>query len=118
MKSFDTPVLFIIFNRPDTTQRVWDEIRRAKPARIFVAADAFREGNEDEFKRCEQVRAIVKDVDWECDVQYLFQDINLGCKLGVSTAINWFFDHVDEGIILEDDCLPHPDFFKYCLHYL
>lgn len=108
-----TPVLFIIFNRPDTTQRVWDAIRLVAPQHLFVAADGPRENRPDE-EKCKATRDIIGHVDWDCEVKTLFQEKNLGCGPGPSTAINWFFQNVEEGIILEDDCLPHPDFFRFC----
>jgi len=109
-----TPLLFIVFNRPDTTARVFEEIRKAKPCRFFIAADGVRVGNEDDKVLCQKTKDIVKNVDWNCEVKTLFQEKNLGCKNAVSTAINWFFENVEEGIILEDDCLPNPSFFTFC----
>jgi hypothetical protein len=109
-----TPVLLIIFNRPDTTQQVFDAIRLAEPRQLFVAADGPREGKNGEAEKCRRARGIVKQLDWDCEVKTLFQEKNLGCGLGPATAINWFFENVEEGIILEDDCLPHPDFFRFC----
>jgi len=109
-----TPVLLIIFNRPDTTQQVFDAIRQAQPRQLFVAADGPREGKDGEAEKCQRARGIVKQIDWDCDVRTLFQEKNLGCGLGPATAISWFFENVEEGIILEDDCLPHPTFFRFC----
>jgi hypothetical protein len=109
-----SPILFIIFNRPDTTQRVFDKIKEAQPQRLYVAADGPRATKPAEAEMCEQVRAIIKQVDWPCDVKTLFRDSNLGCKHAVSSAIDWYFENEEEGIILEDDCLPANDFFRYC----
>jgi hypothetical protein len=114
LKSFTTPILFIIFNRPDTTARVFERIRAVKPPRLFVSADGPRPQKIGEAERCMQARALIKQVDWECDVQTHFSENNLGCKIGVSSAITWFFDHVEEGIILEDDCCPDISFFHFC----
>lgn len=108
------PVLFLIFNRPDLTAKVFSKIRDARPAQLFIAADGPRESREDEAKICEETRAVVSNIDWECEVHQLYRDENLGCKVAVSSAIDWFFEHVEEGIILEDDCLPNPSFFKFC----
>lgn len=113
-----TPVLFIIFNRPDTTELVFSAIRQAKPALLFVAADAPRIGNKLDEEKCIKARAIIDQVDWPCTVHTLYRDNNLGCGLAVSEAINWFFSHCDEGIILEDDCLPNPDFFNFASEML
>jgi|SRR5688572_18223107 len=113
--SFDTPILFLVFNRTDTTPKVFEKIRQVKPAKLFIAADGPREGKEGEKEKCEEVRRLVLDgVDWPCDVKTLFRDQNLGCGLAVSGAISWFFENVEEGIILEDDCLPDPSFFNFC----
>lgn len=108
------PVLFLIFNRPDTTQRVFESIRKAKPARLYVAADGPRPNTIGEAEKCQIVREIATSVDWDCDLHTLFRDKNLGCRVAVSTAIDWFFEHEEDGIILEDDCLPHPTFFRFC----
>ena len=111
---FRTPILFLIFNREDTTQKVFDAIRQQRPKYLFVAADGARKNKPGEAERCQQVRNIIKQVDWDCELKTLFRDENLGCKLAVSSAITWFFEHVEQGIILEDDCLPDPSFFPYC----
>lgn len=109
-----SPILFLIFNRPDTTKQVFEEIRKAQPPRLYIAADGPRPSREGEKELCEQTRAIASDIDWECEVKTLFRNENLGCGKAVSQAITWFFDKEPEGIILEDDVLPHPDFFPYC----
>ena len=114
----DTAVLLLVFNRPETTRQVFEAIRVAKPTRLFVAADGPRAHKEGEKELCEQVRTIVTKVDWDCDLKVLFRDHNLGCGKGVSGAIDWFFEQVEEGIILEDDCVPHPDFFSFCTELL
>ena len=112
------PILFIIFNRPGTTQQVFNEIRKARPAQLFVAADGPRKNRPDEQEDCRKAREIINQVDWECRVSTLFRDENLGCKNGVSSAIDWFFSHVEEGIILEDDCVPDESFFQFCQELL
>lgn len=109
-----SPVLFMVFNRPHTTQRVFDAIRQARPPRLYVAADGPRPSRDGEARRCDEVRRIATAVDWPCEVTTLLRDQNLGCKAAVSSAISWFFENEPEGIILEDDCLPHPSFFAYC----
>ena len=107
------PVLLLVFNRPDLTARVFGAIRKAKPARLFVAADGPRHGREEEVGVCEETRRITEHVDWKCEVARLYRKENMGCKLAVSGAISWFFENVEQGIILEDDCLPVHDFFLY-----
>ena len=109
-----TPVLFLIFNRPDTTARVFAAIRDARPARLYVAADGPRNGLPGEAEQCRATRGIAAAIDWECELHTLFRDGNLGCRDAVSGAITWFFEQEEEGIILEDDCLPHPSFFPFC----
>jgi hypothetical protein len=110
----NAPVLFIIFNRPDTTKQVFEAIRQAKPSRLYVAADGARENRGDENVRCDEARKIATAVDWPCEVHTLFREKNLGCGPAVSSAITWFFEHEPEGIILEDDCLPDQSFFRFC----
>lgn len=107
-------VLLIIFNRPDTTKRVFEEIKKAKPKKLYIAADGPRLERNDDINKCSQAREIVNDVDWNCVVNTLYSDRNLGCKVAVSRAINWFFSNEEEGIILEDDCLPSQSFFSFC----
>ncbi len=106
------PVLFIIFNRPDTTRKVFDQIRNAKPSSLFIAGDGPR--NESETVIVKETREIVSEIDWNCEVEVLFREKNLGCKNAVSSAIDWFFGKNEMGIILEDDCVPQASFFKYC----
>ncbi len=107
-------VLFVVFNRPGVTQKVFDAIRAAKPKRLYLAADGPRQGVSDEALLCKQTREIVGKIDWDCEVKTLFRDENAGCKNGVSAAIDWFFSYEKEGIILEDDCMPANSFFKFC----
>jgi hypothetical protein len=110
-----SPVLFLIFNRPDTTKQVFEAIRKAKPPRLYVAADGPRDSRSGEDAKVKAVRDYVLDhIDWGCEVKTLFRDKNLGCKYAVSSAIDWFFEHEEMGIILEDDCLPHYSFFRFC----
>lgn len=111
----NTPVLFLIFNRPETTKIVFEQIRLAKPKQLFIVADGAREGNVRDRVRCEEAKNfVIGRIDWDCQVKTLFRTTNLGCGAGVSEAINWFFEHVSQGIILEDDCLPSQDFFIFC----
>jgi hypothetical protein len=111
---FDTPVLFLIFNRPDVTERVFGQIRKVQPKQLFIGADGPRADKPGEKEKCEATRQLVLDmIDWDCEVKTLFRDENLGCGLAVSQAITWFFEHVEMGIILEDDCYPSIAFFKY-----
>jgi hypothetical protein len=109
-----TPVLFLFFNRPETTARVFATIRSAKPEKLYLAADGPRAGRSEEAELCRKTRATVEEmIDWPCEVHRLYREENLGCRLAVSSAIDWFFSHVEEGIILEDDALPSPSFFEF-----
>lgn len=110
----NTPVLFLIFNRPDTTKQVFEQIRHAKPPRLYLAADGPRDGIKDDILKIAKVREIATNIDWPCELKTLFRDKNLGCKSAVSESINWFFKQEKQGIILEDDCLPHFNFFSFC----
>jgi hypothetical protein len=112
----ETPVAFLIFNRPDTTAKVFAEIARAKPRRLLVIADGAR--SENEAIKCAAARSIIERVDWDCEVSTNFSEVNLGCKHRVASGLNWVFENCEEAIILEDDCLPHPSFFRYCAELL
>lgn len=118
MPNNSAPILLIIFNRPDTLQFVFDAIRKNKPKKLYVSADAPREGNENDKLNCEKAREIVKAVDWDCETHYRFLDHNLGCGMGVSSAITWAFEKEDRLIILEDDCVPSAPFFEFCNYCL
>lgn len=109
-----SPVLFLVFNRPKSTKNVFDAIRLARPPRLYIAADGPRSGRLGEGELCKEVREVADCIDWDCEVKTLFRSENLGCKAAVSSAIDWFFDQEEEGIILEDDILPAPTFFSYC----
>jgi hypothetical protein len=117
-QDFKTPILFLIYKRPDTTARVFKTIRNIKPKNLFVAADGPISENPEEKERCEAARNVITNVDWDCDIQKLLREKNLGCKFAVSSAITWFFENAEEGIILEDDCLPDPSFFWFCQELL
>jgi hypothetical protein len=107
------PVLLVIFNRPEKTRRVIDSLRMVKPEQIFIAADGPRDERSDDNEKCSSARQVVGEIDWPCSLQTRFLDKNLGCDPSVSSAISWFFEHVHQGVILEDDCIPHPDFFRF-----
>lgn len=109
-----TPILFLVFNRPEKTAQVFEAIRNAKPERLYIAADGARANKAGEVVLCDETRSFVTQIDWPCQVKVKFRDQNLGCGKAVSSAISWFFDNEEAGIILEDDCLPHSDFFRFC----
>ena len=112
----NTPVLLITFNRPDYTRRVLEAILEAEPIELYVFQDGAREGNENDAVKCVEVRQVIeealKDVNVVLHTNY--NEKNLGCGYGPASAISWFFENVEQGIILEDDCLPGADFFLYC----
>ncbi|MCX5641809.1 MAG: hypothetical protein NTY10_00990 [Candidatus Omnitrophica bacterium] len=117
-KPLSSAVLFLIFNRPETTRLVFAEIRKARPGKLYIAADGPRKDRPGEFENCRAAREVVSQIDWECEVRTLFREENLGCRMAVSSAIDWFFQNVEEGIILEDDCLPDQSFFLFCRELL
>ncbi|MBF0188892.1 MAG: hypothetical protein HQL50_13300, partial [Magnetococcales bacterium] len=108
-------ILFTIFNRPETTRTVFDAIRKARPSRLYVAADGPRSERPEDVALCQHARQLATEVDWPCTLHTHFQDRNMGCKYAMISALDWFFSLEEAGIILEDDCLPHQDFFTYCL---
>ncbi|MCU0423036.1 MAG: hypothetical protein MUC81_09520 [Bacteroidia bacterium] len=119
-KLFDIPILMLVFNRPNETKKVFTAVRAIKPSKLYVAADGARAHKINDPQLCAETRAIFDSIDWPCEVKTLYRENNLGCGPAVSSAITWFFEQEEMGIILEDDCLPHPDFFSFCetlLHY-
>ena len=110
-----TAVLFLVFNRLDTTKQVFEAIRQAKPPRLYIAADGARETKEGEAEKVKAVRDyIISNIDWECEVKTLFREQNFGCGPNVKSSIDWFFENEEMGIILEDDTVPSQSFFYFC----
>lgn len=109
----DCAVLFLVFNRPDTTGVVFEAIRQARPKRLYVAADGPRPSRSGEAQRCAETRAVATAVDWDCEVKTLFRDENLGCRRAVCSALDWFFSEEEYGVVLEDDCLPSQSWFPF-----
>lgn len=107
-------VLLIIFNRPDTTFKVFNEIRKAKPSKLYISADGPRSNNHKDEILCAEAKSITELIDWECKIITNYNQVNKGCKIAVSDAISWFFSNEEQGIILEDDCLPAEGFFIFC----
>lgn len=110
--SFETPIGFLIFNRPDLTEQVFSAIAKIKPKQLFVIADGPR--SPEEAEKCEQTRAIVQKLDWDCEVLTNFSEVNLGCGRREATGFDWVFSQVEEAIFLEDDTFPDPSFFTFC----
>jgi hypothetical protein len=113
MHKVKSSILFLIFNRPKETQVVFNSIRLARPRKLYVAADGPR-SNEKDYVTCSKTRDILSQIDWDCELITLFREQNLGCGIAVSSAISWFFEQEEEGIVLEDDCAPTNDFFRFC----
>ncbi len=111
----DVPVLFIVFNRLQTTKRVFSQIKLYRPRKLYIASDGPRPNISEEAKTVQEVRDyLLAEIDWDCEVKTLFRDENIGCKYGPQNAITWFFENEEQGIVLEDDCLPSNSFFKFC----
>jgi len=109
-----SPVLLLGFNRPDLAEHVFEAIRAYEPHQLFIAVDGARAEVTADIDKVSRMRAFASRVDWDCDVQTLFHTQNKGCQVAVTEALDWYFDHVERGIILEDDCVPSPDFFCFC----
>jgi hypothetical protein len=109
-----SPVVFLIFNRPDTTAKVFEAIRKARPQKLLIVADGPRQDRPGEVEKCDATRKIVERIDWDCEALRNYSTTNLGCRTRVASGLDWVFEQVEEAIILEDDCLPHPTFFRYC----
>lgn len=111
----NTPILVLAFNRPEETQQVFDRIRQIQPKQLFVGADGPRSNKKGEQEKSQAVRDIfLNQIDWDCELHTLFRTDNLGCRNAVNGAISWFFEQVEYGIILEDDCVPDLSFFPFC----
>lgn len=117
--SIAVPILFIIWNRPEYTRESFAAIRQAKPKKLYIAADGPRQGKDGEKELCYEARNLVlNSIDWECDVKTRFQEKNLGCYLGVSSSVSWFFENEEMGVILEDDVIANLSFFTFCQNLL
>ena len=118
-KSFDTPILLLVWKRPEKTKKIINAISKIEPKYLYVAGDGARENNKEEEKKVNETRDIIKNsINWNCKTKFLFSNDNKGCKRGVIAGINWFFKNVENGIIIEDDCLPHINFFYFCSELL
>mgnify|MGYP000901064106 CR=1 FL=1 len=114
MNNFDTPILIIGFNRFDTIERVFMSVREVRPEKLFIALDGPRDDVLSDKENCDKVKKVFTKIDWDCEVKTLYRNKNMGCDEAVPDSISWFFSNVEEGIILEDDCLPSRSFFSYC----
>jgi hypothetical protein len=116
--STEVPILLIWFNRPEHARRLLNQLREMRPSLVYVAIDGPRPGHPTDIDQVSKSVALLDGIDWPCKVERLIRSENMGCKFGVSSAIDWFFSKVEEGIILEDDCLPDPSFFAFCTDLL
>lgn len=109
-----TPVVMIVFNRPQHTQIVFDGVKRVKPVKLYIISDGSRTNNLDDEVKVKLCREIVENVDWNCEITKIYSDKNFGCKKRVITGINEVFAKEERAIILEDDCVPSKEFFEFC----
>jgi hypothetical protein len=116
--SFEVPILLCIYNRPQVTARTFAEIAKRKPKHLLIAGDGPRMDRPTDFEQVELARQVVRDVDWDCNLQACFLNENLGCRKQMARAISWGFSQFEQMIILEDDCLPDPSFFSFCQQLL
>ena len=115
----NTPVLLVTFNRPEYVRRVLSVLRLEQSKELYIFQDGPRKDVSADVVNCSQVRSVIRElVDWDCTLHTFFSESNYGCGPGPAAAISWFFDHVEQGIIIEDDVVPHPDFFQYASELL
>ena len=118
-KSFEVPILIIAFKRAKTLEKVIHSIKNIKPKTVFIACDGPSKNNPLEVEKVKETRDLIKrSINWECNLKLRYSDVNQGCKLGATNAVSWFFENIEEGIILEDDTVPHKDFFYFCQNLL
>lgn len=118
IKIFETPIVVIVFNRPNLTAQVLEILREIKPKSLFLIGDGPRETALGESELCRQTREVFWGIDWDCEVKTNYSDVNLGCKLRVVSGLDWVFSQVESAIILEDDCLPDTSFFTFAADML
>ena len=109
-----TAIAMLVFNRPENTRKVFEQVKKVKPSKLFIISDGPRENKEDDKLKCKQVREIFNNIDWDCEVYKNFSKVNFGCAKRGATGFSWVFENVEECIFLEDDCLPNITFFRFC----
>lgn len=114
MKSFNIPILLLMFNRPLHSEKVFASISKIRPSKLYVAVDGPRINNSQDSEQIKRCLSLLDKINWPCELVTLVRDKNLGCGKAVSQAITWFFEQVEMGIILEDDCLPEESFYYFC----
>jgi hypothetical protein len=116
---FETPVIYIFFNRPSVTRRTFAAVRAQRPAKLYLIADGPRANRPADLERCRETKAVVESMlDWDCEVTRDYSEINLGAGQRIATGLTAAFAQFGEAIVLEDDILPHPDFFRFCAETL
>lgn len=116
---YDVPVVLIVFKRIETTKQVFEEVRKMQPKDFYIISDAARAQRSEEVQKVIEVRKYIENhIDWECRLHKIYAEENMGCERRVTTGLTQVFQEVDRAVILEDDCVPHPDFFRYCKEML
>ena len=109
------PILITAWKRPEKVQKLLNAVSQYKPTKLYISCDGPNKDIDGQKEKVAETRLIIENsINWECQVFKNYSEFNRGCRDGMSNAIDWFFSMEEEGIILEDDCLPHPDFFAYC----
>ena len=108
------PILLLVFNRPKETEILLNKLKKIKPTKLYVSQDGPRTNSKNDMNLCNEVQKILKELTWKCEIIHKINKINLGCRMSVSSAISWFFEKEEMGIILEDDCIPSESFFLFC----
>jgi hypothetical protein len=112
------PVLLIGFNRPEVIRKSFDFIRKAKPQKLYVAIDGARKNKPGEVELVEEVKNIVKEVDWDCETHYKFSEVNQGAEITVSSAVTWSLKNEEFVIVLEDDIIAPLSFLNFAQEML
>ncbi|OJU09977.1 MAG: hypothetical protein BGN88_02705 [Clostridiales bacterium 43-6] len=110
----NTPVALVFFIRPETFRRVFDAVKKARPAKLFLIQDGPRAGYPEDMEKILACRKIAEEIDWDCEIYKNYSEVNLGCGVRPYSGISWVFEHVDRAIILEGDCIPDESFFGFC----
>lgn len=118
MKINEVPVVVVVFNREDLARKMLERLEQIRPKKLFVISDGPRSHVEGEAQKVEKVRELFEHIFWDCDVQRCYAEENMGCDRRIPTGLDWVFEQVEEAIVLEDDCLPTVDFFRYAVELL
>lgn len=108
------PIVLIIFNRPECTKIIFERIKKVRPEKMYIISDGPRIENKLDFEKNLKCKKIVENIDWDCKIEKIYSEVNLGCKKRIITGLNYVFKKEEQVIILEDDCIPVDQFFKFC----